>query len=683
LGADGEEHSLFVEQDRVVLAEGGRTTPIVMTPPLDDHTTLYLRDGRPLEIDQEGLQIGRSLASRFAVQSDSSDPKRFHLRAGNGRYLAAPDLGKPISFGAHPGPATAFRATHDVRFRPLWEAEEGAWNDESRSTHLWIFNRAVELIKNNNGLSPNQAGLLSLLANETFVNNVKRGIDAADNEGGLFGEYSSGGTAYPYLAHFFNPKTRRSYATFGPDHINALNWGSKYFRIWAAAAENPNTTDIASFGKNLGLAIHYLEDLTQPMHSGLWINNPADPTGIVGMRHEEYEKWTLKIQNQCRLNSSEIKLNDLPQGLEILFAFTASKSLEVFEGWVGHALSPIGYFSHFASDADWLPDASGMLKLAQRVVMSLLLSTPIRAKLPAPPRLKTMTACQQGGQRGAVFWGVDQQGVLRCTYQETAGGGWSGWSDEWNGASPRDITALTAAQQGDGRVALWALTPDGALRCNYQTSAGGDWAGWSGPDWSSAPKLRHICACQLGGSGGAALWGVDQQGILRAVSQQTAGGGWSAWAGEWDGASPRDITALTAAQQGDGSVALWALTPDGALRSNYQTSAGGNWAGWSDPGRVSAPTLRHICACQLGGSHGAALWGVDQQGILRAISQETPGGVWSPWSGEWDGASPRDITALTAAQQGDERALWALTPDGVLHSNYQTSAGGSWHGWSS
>jgi hypothetical protein len=190
-------------------------------------------------------------------------------------------------------------------------------------------------------------------------------------------------------------------------------------------------------------------------------------------------------------------------------------------------------------------------------------------------------ACQQGGSRGAALWGVDQQGLLRSTYQETAGGGWSWWSDEWNGASPRNVVALTAAQQDDGRVALWALTPDGALHCNTQTSPGGGWSGWSAGDWNGAPKLRHICACQQGGTSGAALWGVDQQGVLRCTYQASPGSGWESWSGEWNGASPRDIIALTAAQQGDGRVALWALTPDGALHCNTQISPGGNWHGWN------------------------------------------------------------------------------------------------------
>lgn len=109
---------------------------------------------------------------------------------------------------------------------------------------------------------------------------------------------------------------------------------------------------------------------------------------------------------------------------------------------------------------------------------------------------KTICACQTGGSRGAQLWGVDKEGLLRSTYQETAGGSWSGWSGEWNGRSPRNVVALTAAQQNDGRVALWVLTPDNTLYCNCQTSAGGECAGWE--RWDDVRnEIKHIVVLML------------------------------------------------------------------------------------------------------------------------------------------------------------------------------------------
>ena len=56
------------------------------------------------------------------------------------------------------------------------------------------------------------------------------------------------------------------------------------------------------------------------------------------------------------------------------FEHAAWQSLAEFEKWVGVATSPIGVFSDFSSSQNWLPVASRMLKLAQRLVAGLLLS---------------------------------------------------------------------------------------------------------------------------------------------------------------------------------------------------------------------------------------------------------------------------------------------------------------------
>ena len=131
--------------------------------------------------------------------------------------------------------------------------------------------------------------------------------------------------------------------------------------------------DPAVAGKSLGLAIHYLEDLTQPMHSGLFINVPGSPHP--GMRHEAYERWMFSQQDRCLLAVSELKLDEFQDfDFRRYFEHAAWQSLAEFEKWVGVATSPIGVFSDFSRPQNWLPVASRMLKLAQRLVAGLLLS---------------------------------------------------------------------------------------------------------------------------------------------------------------------------------------------------------------------------------------------------------------------------------------------------------------------
>lgn len=104
---------------------------------------------------------------------------------------------------------------------------------------------------------------------------------------------------------------------------------------------------------------------------------------------------------------------------------------------------------------------------------------PFGAKWNNAPALSVAAACQQGGSRGAQLWGIDTSGQLRSTFQETPGGPWSGWSGVWNGASPGQLTSITAAQQNNGTVRIWAVNTQHVVYSNAQTSPGGDWGGWT------------------------------------------------------------------------------------------------------------------------------------------------------------------------------------------------------------
>jgi phospholipase C len=300
----------------------------------------------------------------------------------------------------------------------------------------------------------------------------------------------------------------------------------------------------------------------------------------------------------------------------------------------------------------------------------------------APP-LRMIAASQQGGARGAQLWGVDRTGWLRSTYQETPGGPWSTWSGVWNDWSPPTLISVTAAQQNDGTVRIWAVDGSNALYSNAQTTPGGNWTGWSAAGWSGAPPLRMIAASQQGGSRGAQLWGIDTSGQLRSSYQESPGGPWSAWSGIWNGSSPPNLISVTAAQQNDGTVRIWVLDAGNALYSNAQTAPGGNWTGWSSAGWSSPPPLQAVAASQQGGSRGAQLWGVDTGGQLRSTYQGTPGGSWSGWSGVWNGSSPSNVISVAAAQQNDATVrIWVLDADGVLYSTAQVAPGGNWTAWS-
>src|SRR5215207_8382503 len=148
------------------------------------------------------------------------------------------------------------------------------------------------------------------------------------------------------------------------------------------------------------------------------------------------------------------------------------------------------------------------------------------------PTVTTLTASQQGGTRGAQLWGAQEDGTLNTIFQETPGGAWSDWrGPDWAGPNyPPQVYELAAAQQNDGRVQVFALDMMLQLWTTWQTSPGGNWVAWEGPNWNSAPQgMKRIAASQQGGTRGAQLWGIDENFNLVTCFQITAGGSWSGW----------------------------------------------------------------------------------------------------------------------------------------------------------
>jgi hypothetical protein len=296
------------------------------------------------------------------------------------------------------------------------------------------------------------------------------------------------------------------------------------------------------------------------------------------------------------------------------------------------------------------------------------------------PTLNKLTASQQGGKRGAQVWGVDFKGTLHTAYQETPGGSWSQWlGPNWAGQNyPKQVYELAAAQQNDGRVQFWALDLKLQLWSTWQSAPGGDWTGWTGPNWNNAPKgMRRIAASQQGGNRGAQLWGLAEDYSLVTCYQITPGGNWSGWQG-WP-ATPQQSkwVEITACQQGDGRVALWGLDTKQQLWGVGQLTPGGDWGPWSGPNWINAPRLTNIAACQT--NDGAMIWGINEEARMISNFQTSPGSnKWSGWSsGDWMNA-PFSYE-LTAAQQNNGCAqVWAISLNQVLSSIAQTGQGCAW-----
>ncbi len=305
----------------------------------------------------------------------------------------------------------------------------------------------------------------------------------------------------------------------------------------------------------------------------------------------------------------------------------------------------------------------------------------------APP-FRCYAAAQWGGD-GAVFFGVKFNGEVVLTIEDPRAG-WSPWIEDWSGPMrPRFITKLGAVGHQDGLQA-WGIDDSMQLWSVAQDS-NRLWGNWEGPNWNNAPPVHRVVAAKLGGTKTAAVWAITAT-DYSLISCYKEAGAWSPWSTAYPPPQVSRFTEITAAQQGNGCAAFWALDTRLQLGYMFELTPGGAWSGWLGPDwnsapldwdRTGVPFFNHIAACQQGGARGAMLFAIAHVNV-KNTHQETAGGNWSAWStglGKTGGGG-RSI-ALAAAQQHDGTIrLWSTWPDDLsLCSVAQTSAGGEWGKW--
>ena len=378
-----ERRSLYVLHGRVILGERDWATPLSLAPGDAGALTIGVAGGRGrVEAADGSLHISETGMTPFKLEAVSDAGELFRLKTQDGSYVSVSAAGAAVSLTADQAAAAVFSLDPSgPQVQPRFAAEDV--NDERLSTHLWIFNRVYNMIVGNRDLGRNKDELQQCIRDAEFVKGIRQGIFDADNG-------SSEYQGIVYSAHFYHPEKKvGGYWDPSNDPINfgknnALYYGTYYFDR-AVSASDPYAS-----GFNLGLAIHYLQDLAQPMHCGLFPNNPVDLTGSgpLGYRHENYELWVLGIHQgpAYRLDAGDLHLAEF-QGwpIEKYWQSTAERGLAVFRRWQGSTTSPIGSAadgkkgdnSHKprpfgAGRPEWATDAGEMLKLAQRMVAGLL-----------------------------------------------------------------------------------------------------------------------------------------------------------------------------------------------------------------------------------------------------------------------------------------------------------------------
>lgn len=151
-----------------------------------------------------------------------------------------------------------------------WDAQDVF--DDTKSTHLWILNRAARLAALYT--DPTGRQICDLVQpgrgkiDDPFHDRLCQGLYDADYVDPYNGPLST------YAGHFYDPDTGLNWlnSRFNTAFTNCQDHGQAAAKHWVRADANghPRVVSAAergSAGYELGLALHYLTDLTQPMHA--------------------------------------------------------------------------------------------------------------------------------------------------------------------------------------------------------------------------------------------------------------------------------------------------------------------------------------------------------------------------------------------------------------------------------
>ena len=567
--------------------------------------------------------------------------------------------------------------------------------DETKSTHLWIVNRGILLASDPFGAEFRELFQPDVAQREAGGNPFHRGLCQGLYDADFLDFFNGPAeVGQPtYASHFYDPDTGTNW--WGRGTLTALQRGRDLFQ---AALLDYQAGKVAAAGYALGVSLHYLTDLGQPMHATNFTN-----VSVPLFWHGGFETIVLHIQNQCSVPTTQTA-DDATIVPDDYFIGLARKSKQLFQHrfayGIGNATScDLGGLGHRPGSeqlAGVQTILQPMLTNAIQTVAHYVAAWFERAEKGFPSGKNAMTlvcAGQQGLAWRGVLWSVDTEGTLWYSYLDVTQrgvlpvGAWSAWQQAASSA-PRSPTQLSSCiiPNSDGGIGTQFALANGVAYWTTQQSPSGGWGAWD--KLPSTQKLALLCACPYTmnrgqkRTTGASVWGVGSDGVLRYSYQQTKSGQpvfqpldcvWSDW--QQSISAPKNVTALAATgSSGSGSGMIFAVA-DGALykTSQLDPAGGGGWAAWA-PLQIPGDTPvkpQFVAACQAGSSGEVSqIWVVDALGIVRSATFDKSTGQWSAWSREWGTGAPRNATALTVSTMAPGSSymqLWALA-GGRLYS---------------
>lgn len=246
------------------------------------------------------------LSTDTSAGSTSEVIKLFDVVAGDWRTLASTIVPRKLAGNCNLNPAWSSPAeqehwTAPSRIVPRWTATDKY--DPNQSTHLWIVCRAAEVARSQKRVGEAVYDWVKPSArrgDDPVHDRICEGLWDADEVDPYRNSVLPGDTWYgkllaTYKSHFYDSTTGKNW--LGETDPTALTEGVKFFRraldqYWAGYR------DLA--GYSLGLSLHYLTDLTQPMHSANFTNVSSNPW----MYHGAFEDLAIRVMGGVAINQS-------------------------------------------------------------------------------------------------------------------------------------------------------------------------------------------------------------------------------------------------------------------------------------------------------------------------------------------------------------------------------------------
>jgi hypothetical protein len=205
------------------------------------------------------------------------------------RWCRILGLGCVVAVGSACGGAEEDVATEDAS----WETFSP--HEEASSTHLWLVERALDILAKHPDDGRAQAAI-ALLDDEGCKGRWRQGLFDADYRH----EYNDGRSDLApgaslaaivvsratWKSHFYDPDTGMNWQ--GERSPTGLTQAMHHFRTARALLQR----DKATACYELGLALHYITDLTHPMHTANF--TAADRPRRL---HSNIEGWSMEIQD--------------------------------------------------------------------------------------------------------------------------------------------------------------------------------------------------------------------------------------------------------------------------------------------------------------------------------------------------------------------------------------------------